>query len=608
MENEFISMIQEDIGLIVKQVDNPEFNILYNFLDERISAPESFVVMLGETSSGKSTLVNGLLGSFELAVGASPTTGTIVEILDDNKINDIEYYAVNKNATIEKLSKNEFDTLLKNPDDYLLRLRLYIKKFNYDLQFLRIFDTPGYGSIQKYHEEIINEFIPQSDIVIYVVSYRVGFQNYDNNFVSFIYNLIDEETKFYLVINRVPEGVDVSDKRIYEITQHASDCLHRELSPYIVKSVNNEENTYVLPKANDLWTDVSSELKSEDRLLNISITYLYLQKDILIEIENYFNNILLSISLSFEQKKELSENLKFLLNTKVVIIEKINNKFDFLNRYVISLFENASKSIKSDISKEINIANKWSDCEDCTAFITSHLLTIKTNHQIKIITDALQAELSILNDEIDHILNNALIEFENNIKISNVEFKNLFKETTNKALQKFAGYGLQKFFAQYGGAGGTGAGVANFAKKGLKNLGVMIGKKFSRETHNAVAKFVSKIGATSVKALTIFAAVIIESIIYIYNSKTWQKELIKLVNNGVDNWKNEQLQKTQKEINNLREININNINEYFKQYELSFKFENDKTKLKKDKIELILSKVNNLKNQIDLKLNKLKKN
>jgi ribosome biogenesis GTPase A len=603
VEEEFISLIQNEIHLLLDQIDNSDFNVLCNFLDERISVPDSYVVMLGETSSGKSTIINGLLNSYELTVGAAPTTGAVTEVMDNSKISNFEYYAVNKDSTIENLSKENFDKLLKDPDERLSRLRLYTKRFIHNLQYLRLYDTPGYGAIEDYHEEIIKDFIPQSDIIIYVVSYKVGFQNNDNNFVSFINNLIGDDTKFYLVINRVPEGITKSDKRIFEITQHASDCLHRSLTPYLVKSIIKEDKSDVLPDAKDLWFDISIDLKSEERLCKISVTYLNLQKNLLLEIESYLNKLLLEINLSSEQKAEITNKVKIFLNKKSIINEKIENTFTHLNDYLKTLFDSGSKVIKKAINDEVKISNKWTDIDDCSSFVTLHLLPINTDNQINIIKNVIQTELTNLDNDIYNILNTAISDFEKSIKIPSVALENLLKGLTNKTLQKAAGYGLREFFAQFGGAGGTGAGVANAAKKGLKMFGDVIGKKFTSNTHNALAKFLSKIGATSAKSVTGAAIVIIESLVYLYDSKTWQAKLISNVEIGVDHWKIETLQKTQLENMKLKDINKDNVSTFFKDYEMSLRFENaGETQIEKDKINWMQSKIKILIEKIDSKL------
>ena len=89
---------------LVSMTGKAEIDAMSKFLYERIIHPDSYVVFLGETSSGKSSIINGLLGNPVLPMKANPTTATITEIELSNAVQCDEYYAINKNATIEKIN------------------------------------------------------------------------------------------------------------------------------------------------------------------------------------------------------------------------------------------------------------------------------------------------------------------------------------------------------------------------------------------------------------------------------------------------------------------------------------------------------------------------
>jgi GTP-binding protein EngB required for normal cell division len=598
-ELDFINSVQGQISLMLKEIEEPDLNILFSFLDERISAPESFVVMLGETSSGKSTLINGLIESKELIVGVKPTTGNITEIMEDNSIDKFDYCAINKDATIENLSKDVFDKLQIKPDNSLLRLRLLINHFKYDLKNLRLFDTPGYGSILDNHEEIIKNFIPESDIVLYVVSYKVGFQNEDNNFVSFVNNLIDKDTKFYLIINKVPADINIPDNRICEITQHASDCIHQNLNPYIVRTINGVNNDPILPKAEELWNDMCKDLLSENRKKKISINYLNLQLDLLLEIETCINSKLLNYKIDKDSRTKIKDGLESLLSKENEIIKKIQKAFDNIRGKIPNLFEKAEIKIVKILEDEIMASNKWTSMEECNAFVSSHLIRINVEKQIQIIKYELELELSKLNDEINDILNSLLLKFELNIKTDAFEFENLIKSISKKYLQKASGYGLNSFFKIYGGTGGSGAGVANFAKRALKWSGDAIGKKFTRETHNALAKFLSKVGATSAKSVTAAGYIIIEALFYVNDALTWQTKLIKSCREGINVWSKDTLIKSMQDLYQLELSNIENIKSIFEDYKNTFDISTDNIEPEnEEKFRTIVKSIEDLRNKI----------
>lgn len=100
------------------------------------------LVVVGEFNSGKSAFINALLGERFLPEGVTPTTAQI-HILHHGEASDREV-----------------------EEDGVLTL-------TYPAAFLReinIVDTPGTNAIIRRHEQLTQEFVPRSDLVIFVTS------------------------------------------------------------------------------------------------------------------------------------------------------------------------------------------------------------------------------------------------------------------------------------------------------------------------------------------------------------------------------------------------------------------------------------------------------
>ena len=54
----------------------------------------------------------------------------------------------------------------------------------------------------------------------------------------------------------------------------------------------------------------------------------------------------------------------------------------------------------------------------------------------------------------------------------------------------------------------------------------MFGKTFSRETHNALKHFISKVGLTSSKAISAAAVLVIDAVVAIVDPTTWKITLV----------------------------------------------------------------------------------
>ena len=100
------------------------------------------IVVVGEFNAGKSALVNALLGESVLNEGATPTTSRVTLVKWGEQAGE---QVVDENFAVFT---------------YPLPL----------LQELNIVDTPGTNAVIRQHERLTNEFIPRSDLVLFITS------------------------------------------------------------------------------------------------------------------------------------------------------------------------------------------------------------------------------------------------------------------------------------------------------------------------------------------------------------------------------------------------------------------------------------------------------
>src|SRR5918911_1200679 len=100
------------------------------------------LVVAGEFNAGKSALINALLGETVLAEGVTPTTAAVT--------------LLTHGETPERRERT----------DGLLEVR-------YPLELLRelaLVDTPGTNAVLRHHEQLTRDFVPRSDLVLFVTS------------------------------------------------------------------------------------------------------------------------------------------------------------------------------------------------------------------------------------------------------------------------------------------------------------------------------------------------------------------------------------------------------------------------------------------------------
>ena len=114
------------------------------------------VVVVGEFNSGKSTLLNALLGGAFLEEGVTPTTET-VHLL--------------RFGTVDEARLNE-----KGLEERYLPVDL--------LRETLLVDTPGTNALDQRHESITDEFIPRADLVLFVTSADRPFSESERRFLE----------------------------------------------------------------------------------------------------------------------------------------------------------------------------------------------------------------------------------------------------------------------------------------------------------------------------------------------------------------------------------------------------------------------------------------
>ena len=130
------------------------------------------LVVVGEFNAGKSAFVNALVGERLLDEGVTPTTSRIHLLRHGDK------------PTIEVTSSGV--QVITAPFDLL--------------RHIHVVDTPGTNAIIREHEQLTADFVPRSDLVLFVTSSDRPFTETER---AFLETIRDWGKKILLVVNKV---------------------------------------------------------------------------------------------------------------------------------------------------------------------------------------------------------------------------------------------------------------------------------------------------------------------------------------------------------------------------------------------------------------------
>ena len=189
------------------------------------------IVIAGEFNAGKSALINALLGQKVLAEGATPTTSRITLVKWGEQVAE---QVVDENFAV-----------------YTYPLPL--------LKELNIVDTPGTNAIIRHHERLTDEFVPRSDLVLFVTSADHPLTESERQFLE---RILTWGKKVVFVLNKVDIFEDDSAMQEVRgfILKHTATILgdQPELYPVSAKLAQRAQS--------ELDPEVCARLRSASRL------------------------------------------------------------------------------------------------------------------------------------------------------------------------------------------------------------------------------------------------------------------------------------------------------------------------------------------------------
>ena len=398
------------------------------------------LIVVGEFSVGKSTLVNALIGDKVLPSDPNPTTIMLNVIKNGDK--EVKYKIHYKDGREISVGREEFERMVaknesdKETKDEIIKDYYYEEEKNFSIKNAEIFvensfgkmgidivDTPGMNDINTAREEVTLNYIPKSDAAIVVCSAIHPLSKSEMDFIKS--QLVDQQiTKLFVAVNYSDTlRTETARQSMFELFQEklsdivpkdriflvsARDALKykRQLAGDTYKKPVKSYEKTGFDKFEEQVLNYLANDRGNIKLQRYSSMFLTILNEIAdVTLEHRKNAIMLSKEQLEEEVTRLLENLNVLEKQYSRELEKASNelltkKTDFSKKYEKRL----QKMGNSALDEVMNY--RGTDMNEIHSIISNTILThkieIKNNfmaHMTSEIQEIISKHIKVFGEE-----------------------------------------------------------------------------------------------------------------------------------------------------------------------------------------------------------------
>lgn len=323
--------------------------------------PPIDIAVLGQFKTGKSSFLNSLLGQKVLPVGVIPVTTAITRLQYGEKENITVRHFDGTVTSVPLADIAEFTSEAKNPNNSknvaIVDIELpSLKKY----AGLRLVDTPGLGSVYKYHQSTAENWLPEMGTALLAISADMPLSENDLVFIS---ELTTHTPKIIILLTKADLlSAGQQNEVINFFRQILQKELNRELSVYLY-SAKNETNRYKEIIESEILKISANRDFEFQRILRHKIRFL-------VKSTLGYLNIALNSSLQVDQQKEtlraqiinekVNENI---IREELIIIARENQRQTrtLIQAYLENFQAPLTNKIRTKLAKEIPLwkGNLW---------------------------------------------------------------------------------------------------------------------------------------------------------------------------------------------------------------------------------------------------------
>lgn len=283
---------------------------------------------LGEFSSGKSSLINSIIGQDFLITGLGASSKNIVKISFDKELNEACCKEIKTND-IKELSKDEF-MLAQSSAKATLALSLPIDNAKEQISQMSFVDMPGTASLDELDTSTTLGYLPMLDAIVFVQDINIG--SLSESALNLILKIQDLAPE---LLSRLIVVLSKADTKMPQNAKSIKEHVKAQLEPYglgtrVVLSSTSSENKELLEMINQVAQDKDELLaKRENKLLLVEFKLLF--EDLKQRLDTLsYSNIKLDEQISITQEKidKLQQDIAQQDGKLVKFIENLQSKLE----------------------------------------------------------------------------------------------------------------------------------------------------------------------------------------------------------------------------------------------------------------------------------------
>jgi len=215
--------------------------------------PPIDVAVMGQFKAGKSSFLNSLLDQNVLPVGAIPVTTAITRLQYGNRERVMVRHFNGRTTEVSLTDIAEFTSEVKNPgnDKNVAIVDIELPSMQ-RYSGLRLVDTPGLGSVYKYHQSTSEHWLPAVGTALLAVSSDRPLSEHD---LELIRELTSHTPNIILLLTKADMLSPVQQQEVVSFFQDTLQReLHRALPVYLYSTKSNTEEYKRLVEENILKT------------------------------------------------------------------------------------------------------------------------------------------------------------------------------------------------------------------------------------------------------------------------------------------------------------------------------------------------------------------